>query len=448
MNFVIKKTAVPTYTGYQWTGGRLPRETFPWVDSHKLASFFGTETDESASENELDRYAASKPWVWPARPYFFFSDLHADADALLRSLVASGGVAKTGAGDYDFALTEAGENATFVIGGDCFDKGPHNLRLLRTLKHLIDIGADVVLLVGNHDLRTFIGLSCAGHKDTRHAHLFVRMGKKTVPLFREIFDAYLADGFAPEDVPDEDAIRAHLFPDESWYEQFPAEAAGILPPRRIEKELRRIREKSKEFEAHCHMLGMSLGMVNAAFEKARELFLKPGGDYAWFFERLDLAHRAGSLLMVHAGLDDRAASLLHNQGVDGLNRAFRDALSKDLFDLYNGPLGNVFRTKYRINDLAFTRAGLAATHGAGIYAIVHGHRNQLNGQRITIREGMLNFECDASVDSNTRLMEDLDGPGGAVTVIRPDGTITGISTDAPFAKTFDVTNYSQMAMIV
>ncbi|HER25651.1 MAG TPA: metallophosphoesterase [Rhodospirillales bacterium] len=448
MNFVPRNATVPFYKGHEWTAGRLPRDSFPWVESDQLASFFHGQPDESATECDLASYAAAKPWIWPSRTHYFFSDLHADADALLLSLVASGGVTKTGPGDFDFKLNNRGIDATFVFGGDFFDKGPHNLRLMRTLKHLIDLRADVVLLVGNHDLRTFIGLSCAGRKDTRHAHLFVRMGKKTVPLFREIFDEYLAESYVAEEAPDEDAVRAKLFPDAGWYEQFPDQAAGILPSRRIEKEVRRIAEKCQDFAAQCQALGLTLGMINAALEKAKELFLEPGGEFSWLFERLDLAHRAGSLLMVHAGLDNQAALLLKNLGVDGLNRTFRAALKEDLFDLYNGPLGNVFRTKYRANDFPFTNQGLADTHRAGIYAIVHGHRNLLNGQRITIRQGMLNFECDASVDCNTRIAEGLEGPGGGVTIIAPEGTVTGLSTDAPFAKTFDITRYGRMATFV
>jgi hypothetical protein len=50
---------------------------------------------------------------------------------------------------------------------------------------------------------------------------------------------------------------------------------------------------------------------------------------------------------------------------------------------------------------------------------------------------MLNFECDASVDCNTRELEGLDGWGGAATVFEPKGRIFAISTDYPYVKVFD-----------
>ncbi|MFT7090377.1 MAG: hypothetical protein ACJAYW_000337, partial [Candidatus Azotimanducaceae bacterium] len=81
-------------------------------------------------------------------------------------------------------------------------------------------------------------------------------------------------------------------------------------------------------------------------------------------------------------------------------------------------------------------AGVANLHRAGIYAIVHGHRNILQGQRLVIREGMLNFECDASVDANTRQVEGLCGPGAATVVFTSDGKVRGISTDYPYIKIF------------
>ena len=49
----------------------------------------------------------------------------------------------------------------------------------------------------------------------------------------------------------------------------------------------------------------------------------------------------------------------------------------------------------------------------------------------------MNFECDSSVDRNTRKIEGLPGIGGAVAILRPDATLLGISTDYPYAKLFD-----------
>jgi len=438
---------IPDYSGLEWLGGNLPTECITWPIPKNAARIYEPDDAFAVSNKQVKEYARLKPWVWPSRPHLFFSDMHADADAFLRSLVASGGIEKTGPADEDFALTTFGREASFVIGGDCFDKGPNNLRLLRVLASLREMDADLHILAGNHDLRTYIGLTCAGRKDTRHAHLFVRMGKKTAPLFKEVFETYLAGSDHSYSMSDDD-VRAHLFPDEQWYTDFPESVKGMVPEHRITKELRRIREKTSEFEFRCKKIGMSLAMVYATINKTRELFLDKKGEFGWYFHEMALCHRAGSFLMLHAGVDDRVAEIIRRRGVEALNADYKQALDGDLFDLYNGPLGNVFRTKYRKGDLSFTEKGLADINIAGIYAIIHGHRSLLYGQQITLRNGLLNFECDASVDCNTRDLEDLPGHGGAVTIVRPDARIIGISTDYPLAKMFDLTRVSELTTVV
>ncbi len=434
--------------GLDWLGGHLPVESEAWPAVSPFSQVDQPDDDVEALAGEIKAYAKTKPWCWPARPYLFFSDMHADTDAFLRSLVASGGVYKTGPEDADMTLTPFGESACFVIGGDCFDKGPENLRLLRALKALKDTGADLVLLVGNHDLRTFVGLACAGADDAHHAHLFVRMGKKTAPLFKEIFDQYLADRPEAWQAYDAAYVRDRLFPNEQWYGDFPDAVRGKIPDAKIAKEVARIAEKSQEFEARCEAMGLTLPMVYAALEKARDLFLERTGEFFWFFDEMKLAHQAGSFLMVHAGIDDQVAALIRKGGVDALNAAYQQALQDDLFDLYNGPLGNVFRTKYRDSDFAFSAQGLRDIHAAGIYGVIHGHRNLWNGQRITLRSGLLNFECDASVDAGTRELEGLSGPGGAVTIVHPDARVLGISTDYPLVKDFRPTEFCRLTTII
>jgi len=448
MTLIRYDSPVPEYAGLEWLGGRLPIEAESWPSMSSYSSIDGSDDAMAAMADEIHAYAAIKPWLWPSRPHLFFSDMHADADAFLRSLVASGGIAKTGPADADMELTAFGRSACFVIGGDCFDKGPSNLRLLEVLGHLRGTGADIVNLVGNHDLRTYIGLASAGAKDPRHAHLFVRMGKKAVPLFREIFDRYVAGGDKAYKRYDDADIRAELFPGADWRRDFPDAARGIIPDAKIDKEIRRIAEKSREFEARCKKLGLTLGMVYAALEYARREFLQPGGAFSWFFDDMQLAHRAGSILMLHAGVDDEVAALLRKGGIDALNGAYRTAFKNDLFDLYNGPLGNVFRTKYRTSDMPFTEKGLEDIHAAGIYAIMHGHRNLCAGQQITLRQGLLNFECDSSVDATTRRQEGLSGPGGAVTIVHPTARVFAISTDYPLIKDFKPTEFCHLTTII
>jgi len=441
---------VPEYQGASWLDAALPKSHLPWpADTQRLVFVPSVDDEHEASIEQVQQYCAGKFWVWPSQTIYFFCDQHADADAFLSSLIASGGVAKTGPNDEDLELTEAGRNAKFVIGGDCFDKGPSNLRLLDVLRLLIDRGGDVEILAGNHDLRLLVGLRYAHCKDNpKFAHLFARMGKKAVPLFREVYERYLsADASALHRVS-EDEARALLFPDASWYETFPQIAGDLLPHKKIAKEVRRIREKTLEMEAAAARAGLNLSMVYAAAEKCRELFLSEDGDYHWFFDQMNLAMRAGSFLLVHAGVDDVLASAIRREGVASVNAWFRQLMSDDPFDLYHGPVGNVFRTKYRTTDWPLTPQGTADMCHSGLYAVMHGHRNILRGQRIALRKGLLNFECDASVDRNTRIAEGLDGGGGAVTIIRPDGKVVAISTDYPCAKLFDPTIHAATTTIV
>lgn len=444
----VRTQAVPKYRGAEWIGGRLPAESEAWpkFDTRRTVDATGDHYD--IAREEIRQYSFGKPWVWPDETICFLCDLHADTDAFFTSVVASGCVAKTGPGDEDFVLTERGIDTAFVIGGDCFDKGPSNLRLLRALRFLIDKGARVEVLAGNHDVRAVVGLAYAGSKGARTEHLFVRMGKKAVPLFREIWDEYLDGHVDPATLPSEDEVRAELFPRESWYEDFPGAVAEVITEVKIRKEVRRIREKTHELAARCAEMGLTLGMMHAAFRKARELFLEPGGEFTWYFDRMMLARRAGSFLLIHAGVDDLVARVVRRSGVEGLNAEFRRLMEEDLFELYHGPVGNTFRTKYRDFDLPLTARGVRDLHRVGIYAVVHGHKNGVRGQRVLLRNGLLNFECDASVDRNTRLLEGLEGTGGAAVVIRPDGTLVGVSTDYPYVKVMEAANVLDMTAIV
>lgn len=425
---------VPEYQGVEFCDMALPTSAEPWPKYETAEQCEANDCYDAPAEL-LRARIGDKPFVWPNRRMYFFSDVHADADAWRRSLIASGGVRWLGPGDHEFELTAAGQEALFVIAGDCFDKGPSNLRLLRAIKHLIDKGAGVEILAGNHDLRTLVGLAYLGCTETRLAHLFVRMGKKTMPLFHEIRREYLA----PDDrsAMSEAELHELLFPSEAWFEAFPRVAAGWMPEKKLANELARIREKMLELPRKCEELGMTLADIYRAAEHARELFLAPDGEFRWFFERMDVARRWGSFLLVHAGVDDVTAQLLAEQGIAGVNVWFRRLLADDPFELYHGPLGNMFRTKYRAIDHPFTEVGVEHMYSAGLYGIVHGHRNILRGQRVLMREGLLNFECDASVDVNTRKLEGLHGPGGAVVVFQPDGVALGISADHPHVKVFE-----------
>ncbi len=433
---LLRTERQPQYSGLEWRPAQLPELGEHWLNDGAQLVIGDHRDAEEASIDEVRSYASGKPWVWPERRVCFLSDLHADADAFLRSLVATGGVRLTGDADSDMELTPSGQKSVFVIGGDCFDKGPHNLRLLRALKHFRSLGADLQILAGNHDLRTLLGIAYAGRRETRFEHLFVRMGKKTMRLFKEVYDEYVSKAPPAEYMPDEE-FKARYFPRESWYRDFPAQVRGHIPEPKIDKEVRRIREKVVELQVGAAKWGMSLGMLHATLVKCRELFLEPGGEFHWYFEEMRLAYKCGSFLFVHAGVDDAAAICLAATGVSGLNRWFDELMERDLFELYHGPVGNVFRTKYRDIDFPFSDVGRRALARAGVYAVVHGHRNLLKGARLTLRGGVLNFECDASVDQNTRVVEGLSGEGGAAVVFDPAGYAFAISTDYPFVRVFE-----------
>ena len=120
-----------------------------------------------------------------------------------------------------------------------------------------------------------------------------------------------------------------------------------------------------------------------------------------------------------------------------MNKQFSKQIKGLPFEFYYGAIASVVRTKYRAVDMPLTSKGANEAHEQGIHAIVHGHRNLHFGQRIAVRKGLLNFECDTTMDINSRLKEDVPGHGAGVTVILPEKIILGISTDYKHVKVFD-----------
>ncbi|MEG3619230.1 metallophosphoesterase family protein [Magnetovibrio sp. PR-2] len=425
------------YHGASRLNVRLPREGRDWT--HGGPKSIAKDGDNlNILVQTLSQVNEQKLWSWPKRQHFFFSDLHGDPDAFVASLVASGGVKKTGKKHNDFSLTQSGRKATFVIGGDCFDKGPSSLELLRTIKGLIDTGARVRLLAGNHDVRVKLGLSTVGQKrDDHNEHFFIRTGQKIIPLIKEVWGVYLKDGKGLKGVPHKKECRRRLYPSVDWFDHFPDIAQDSVRPAQIKRELGRIHKKQDRFEAQCKEVGLNLRHVYAAAMKWQDLFLQPDGEFAWFYKKLRLSYRAGSFLFVHAGLDNVIAKRLRNEGVKVLNQEFREALYGKPFDFYYGSLCNTIRTKYRNVDQPFSQKGARHVRQAGISAVVHGHRNLHYGQRLAGCKNLLSFECDASVDRQTRSKERVRGRGAAVTIIEPQGRVLGVSSDYPYVKVFE-----------
>lgn len=431
------KHALPKYHGKRWIDVGLPKEGRDWARGGDVS--IGDEDGDSARlTKELSRLTKANAWVWPKRPLYFFTDPHADAEALAASLVACGGVKKTGPGHLDFKLTESGRRATFIIGGDCFEKGPSNLDLLQLIRRLIDLGARTRILAGNHDVRVMFGMRTVGQTaDHRSGHFFVRLGPKVVPFLREVWDRYLEGTDALRDVPGIRECRRRLYPRKDWFDAFPKVATSHLTDKEIAREMVRIRKKIRRFPAACKEAGLSLRQVYAVALKWRELFLEPDGEFHWYFKRMRLSYQSGSFLFIHAGFDDPMARLLRDQGVKELNRLFKRAMKQDPFDFYYDSIGNTIRTKYRNVDKPLTQVGAKCIRRSGVHAIVHGHRNLLDGQRIMLRRGIINFECDITLDRGTRRSEGLTGLGAGVTIIHPDGRVVGISSDYPYAKVFE-----------
>ncbi len=410
---------------------RLPTEWASWPRDKSSVNNHVLNVEETPSHYTKHKLR------WPKYPVVFISDPHADAMAFEASLIAAGVAERKKKSDLGhLTLTKKGKQSEIIIGGDCLDKGPSNLDLLRSVQQLYRLKARVTLLAGNHDLRLLMGLlALARKKDVGNQHLFVRMGKKVVPLFREVFDQYLADTKWDKKIPDEDTCRKRLFPGEAWFKEFPFHAAGFLTAEGIDREVRKMESKNQSFEKHCHGSGLSLRQVYAASLKCQQLFLHKKGEFNWFFRKMELVAQRGSFLFLHAGLDDNMGQMLLKSGPKYANKAFhRNLKRRDLFGFYYSSIANTFRTKYRDADLPLTHRGVKAIHKSGIHVVVQGHVNRQEGQRITIKKGLVHVEADITLDSHSRKVEGLTDYGIGATLIDKSTGIVGLSCDYPTAK--------------
>ena len=412
-----KHKLVPKYRGIEHIGTALPVETQPWLRGSKRSVHIRRQGRDQTLD-QLQALVEKFEWHWPRRTVYFFSDLHADPEALTASLVASGGVRLSGRKHKHLKLTKEGKQAQFLIGGDCFDKGPSNLELLRILNKLHKRSAHMRILAGNHDVRVMLGMRSVNREALPGCeHFFIRMGAKAVPFLKEINDSYLSHPHSLKHIPGRKACEQRLYPPEQWFDEFPVEAA--------------------DFEARCEHAGLSIRRAYAAALQWQRLFLHEDGEFGWFFKHMRLAMRRGSFLFVHAGLDNNIAHLINQKGIRQLNREFKKQLQGNPMRFYYGPVANAIRTKYRPGDRHLTSAGARQVHDNELHVIVHGHKSMRYGQRISVRKSLINFECDVTLDRHSRARDGLAGPGAGVTIIRPDKKIIGISTDHPYVKVFD-----------
>lgn len=402
-----------------------------------------SKKEATAFPTLLTSASEHRDWKWPKRPVFFIGDPHADAEAFVASLIATGGVTLTNPDKLTFKLTKLGRKAIFIIGGDCLDKGPSNLALLDAVKQLLETKARVKLIAGNHDMRLYMGIYAMGlkrHPETEH--LFVRMGDKVIPLLTEIHTRYLKDKALAKSIPDEATCKTLLFPEADWFEQFPHHAKRLMTEEGIKRELHKMRRKYEKFEQACLNAGFTMREVYAIGLKCRQLFLEPKGEYAWFYKKMQLGYRSGSFLFLHAGLDDAITKSIEDKSVAHLNKQFRRQIKADLFQFYYGSLANAMRTKYRKSDLPLTEEGVKRINRQGIHALVQGHVNRKHGQRIVHKNGLLHIESDVTLDRHSRRKEGLEDYGIGVTVIHPKGNVIGISSDYAHAKVFHPNFYT------
>ena len=401
----------------------LPREIEAWPD---------LQTEPCIVEC-LIRARRYGGWRWPDRPVVFVSDPHADAESFLRSLAAAGVIRRH---RTTFTLTPFGQSARVIVGGDCLDKGPNNLAMLDALAALRTSGAEVVVLAGNHDLRLLMAVDAVSNpRDILKEHLFVRMGRKTLPILREVLDRFVTTADVAA-LPGEAACAAQLLPGEDWETRFSQAAKPHLAEQVIAKEIAKLRSRLAKFEDEVARSAMNYRHILAAILKCREIFFQPGGAYAWFFASMDVIARNGSFLFVHAGLCDRMCDLLATQGVDGVNARYRQEAERTAPGFYFGPLANLVRTKYRDGDHVLTDFGVDLLHRAGVHMVIQGHVNNRQGQRLRAKRGLLHLEGDVTLDRASRQQEGLEGIGAGATLIYPSGDVIGLSRDYPRVKHF------------
>ncbi|MGB0905517.1 MAG: metallophosphoesterase, partial [Mangrovicoccus sp.] len=272
----------------------LPRQLEPWPNAQ-------SSTKITTCLRRAQKYGG---WAWPSKPVVFISDPHADAESFLRSLQAAGVIRRDFGAAGPISLTDFGKTCRIILGGDSLDKGPSNLAMLDALGQISSLEADLHILAGNHDLRMrMVVEALRGPRSALTDHLFVRMGRKILPALGEVFDHFVTAADMAR-LPDEVACRERLLPGPDWETRFAHAARDILRPKLLRQEIAKLKNRQAMLDQEIIRLGLSHRQILAAAWKCQEVFFQPGGAYAWFYDRMDVVTRAGSLLFVHAGLCD------------------------------------------------------------------------------------------------------------------------------------------------
>ncbi len=367
------------------------------------------------------------------RPLAFITDIHGDAEALVRSLKAAALVTPmSSVATLDW--TEAGMQRQLVLGGDCFDKGPSTLVLLRLLKRIWQDKPDSIWLVGNHDLRFMLGMRALSlDYHPLQSHFFARMGKKAIGLLAEM---HLE---CPVDFP---VNHPAYWVDAYWPQAFRQQAQSLLGKRQVKKEIKQLHAKQADMQQACLKRFASEEAFNQACSWAVAQFLAPGGEFADLIDRWQLHFVAGPYWFCHAGVNDAAVAIWQagqQQDTNALEQQYQQAWqSGDLFHLYYGPLGALMRTKYRKYDWPFTAHGAQQLKAAGIIGLVNGHRDSVQGQQLYVRQGLWNFDCDTQMNSHCRARDGLKHDGWGVTLFEPSGQVLALSSDHVGARCFQL----------
>ena len=432
----ISAPKLPSYQGLQWIEATLPDHAALWLEQQPFGWMIDDPVDQSLID-ELKALSHLDKWHWPDHLILFVSDLHADVDAFSSSLVASGLFRREGPAPEQISVIENAPTFEIIIGGDCLDKGPANLPLLKLIRWLYDQNILVTLLSGNHDLRLQLAINTLDTPEcSLNGHFLIRLGSKVMPLCVELLKEYPLSIDEMAKLPNEATCKQNLLPSEAWYQEFEQRAKSHLTDAQIATEIRRLCARKQRFFRAAEQANLSMQQIYAALLRWRQLFMQSDGDFHWFIAQQQLLCRRGSFVFLHAGCDDLIAERLALEGEERLNQEYSQARQGDAFHLYFSALGNMLRTKYRSQDPQLSTKSRAALDKAGIHALVHGHRNLHHGQRITLRAKTLHFECDSTLNQTTRKEEGLVGKGAAVTLFYPDGWVIGISSDYPSAKCF------------
>lgn len=425
------------YVGQQWLKTHLPQTTMNWLLPGTQAWYLDNKCDLSLLKHTLHNGANFSAWQWPDKPIIFLTDLHADAEALSASLVASGFFARTGPDYDDLALLYSPRLFEIILGGDIIDKGPSNLQILQFIQKIINDGVQVTLLSGNHDLRLDLAIHALQTTDVAGSKVFItRLGDKVLPLLQELLKKHPLTLEEIRALPPEHACKKRLLADDKDLENFKNQLAALMPDSSIKQEIERYKERAKRFTQGIKKLGLTYQQVYSAFIRYQQMFHDPQGEFYWFFSQQKLLTKRGSLLFLHAGLSDQNTEQLLHYSEEQLNQIYQHSRQTNPFEAYYGVLSNMLRTKHRRHEAKLTLHGQRCLDRAGIKAVLHGHRSSLIGQRICFRANILHFECDAMINRSSRASIKVSDFAAAATVITPSGNIYGISNDFPAIKVF------------